>query len=243
MNPTFTKLAPRIMADLMRDIPAWDAMDAAAVVGNAGHESSGFTKLQEMKPVVKGSRGGWGWFQWTGPRRKAFEKWADAKGLMHGSYEANYGFLLHELRGSEAAAIPKTAAATGLRAKTEAFELAFERAGVKHYDSRHKWARSAWLAWEARNQPAKPVAKPTPTPAPKPPVVVAPDDPGVEPQPAEKPWWEKSPVLRSVAQLGAWVAAGGSAILSADWKVIAVLAVVGGAVAIYAIRYQTRKPA
>jgi hypothetical protein len=71
----------------------------------------------------------------------------------------------------------------------------------------------------------------------------APDDieAGAEPVTApDKPWWERSPVIRSIAQLGAWLAAGGSALLAVDWKVIAVLSTVGAAVAIYAIHYQAR---
>jgi hypothetical protein len=65
------------------------------------------------------------------------------------------------------------------------------------------------------------------------------DPPKPAPEPG-KPWWERSPIIRSLTQLGAWIAAGGSALLAADWKVIAVLSIVGAAVAIYAIRYQTR---
>ena len=62
-----------------------------------------------------------------------------------------------------------------------------------------------------------------------------------EPAPTpDKPWWEKSPVIRSVTQLVAWFAAGGSALLAVDWRVIAVLSMVGAAVAIYAIRYQAK---
>ena len=59
------------MARLMADFDC-TAEDAAAVFGNAGHESAGLEKLQEIRPTVPGSRGGWGWFQWTG------DKWAGA---------------------------------------------------------------------------------------------------------------------------------------------------------------------
>lgn len=86
-------------------------------------------------------------------------------------------------------------------------------------------------------------AKPAPLP-----LIPQPDDPGVDPAESGNktkaadggPWWEKSPLVRSITQLAAWIAAGGSALLAADWRVIAVLAVVGGAVAIVAIRYQAR---
>lgn len=68
----FRSKAPWIMALLMRDFP-WDLDDAASALGNIGHECAGFTALQETKPTVPGSRGGFGWNQWTGPRRRNFE--------------------------------------------------------------------------------------------------------------------------------------------------------------------------
>ena len=73
---------------------------AAGIVGNLGYESGGLKVMQEVRPVVPGSRGGWGWAQWTGPRRRAFEAWADIQGLDYASDAANYGFLMVELRGA-----------------------------------------------------------------------------------------------------------------------------------------------
>lgn len=73
---------------------------AAGIVGNLGHESLGFKTLQEIKPLVPGSRGGYGWAQWTGPRRRRFEAWCEAFSLRPASDEANYGFLVAELESS-----------------------------------------------------------------------------------------------------------------------------------------------
>lgn len=157
-DAVFRALAPRIMRDLLRDVPEWGPLDAAAALGNAGCESAGLTKLQEIRPTVRGSRGGWGWFQWTGPRRRAFEAWAKKRGLANDSYDANYGYLLVELRGSEKATVPAVKAAVGLDAKTVAFEQAFERAGVKNYPSRKRWAAIALAAYNARG--ARPAAAP-----------------------------------------------------------------------------------
>lgn len=70
---------------------------AAAFAGNLDYESGGFRQLQELQPVIPGSRGGFGWSQWTGPRRVEFERWAAQAGLDPASDEANYGFLRHEL--------------------------------------------------------------------------------------------------------------------------------------------------
>lgn len=170
----FRRKVPGFMRRLMNDIPSWDAVDVAACFGNAGHESGGLTKLQEIAPTVKGSKGGYGWFQWTGPRRRAFEAWCKANGLKPSDDEANYRYLVVELRGPEKAAVAAVNRAKSLHAKVKAFELAFERAGIKHYDSRNKWAE---IALEAYNKDAddaplppdiKPVEKPTPTPTPKP---------------------------------------------------------------------------
>jgi len=150
----FTAKVPDLMRRLMRDVPEWGVLDAAAAFGNAGHESGGFELLQEIKPVVAGSLGGYGWFQWTGPRRLAFMAWCAKRKLVPASYEANYGFFVHELRTSEKSTIQEVAKADGLDAKVVAFEQEFERAGVKHYPSRQKWAEKALAAYHAGEVPA-----------------------------------------------------------------------------------------
>ena len=157
-HPLFAKKAPWLMGKLLADFPI-DGDDAAAIAGNAGHESLGFTKLQEMKPTVKGSRGGWGWFQWTGSRRKQFEAYCARHGYDPASDEANYKWLFIELSTTEAKAIPAVKAAQGLDAKVKAFEKAFERAGVKHYPARLEWAELALEAFRTtKSAPAKPAA-------------------------------------------------------------------------------------
>lgn len=141
----FRAKAPAIMNKLMEDFPI-TPLDAAAILGNLGHESGGLTILQEINPVVKGSRGGYGWPQWTGARRRAYEAYCKRTKKDPASDEANYAYLFLELKGvegSEKAAIGKTVAAKDLDAKVIAFEKAFLRAGVKHYPSRQNWARIA----------------------------------------------------------------------------------------------------
>lgn len=71
---------------------------AAGIVGNLGFESAGFTELHEIDQP--GGSGGYGWAQWTGPRREEFFSWCQDRGLEWTSDEANYGFLLVELRGA-----------------------------------------------------------------------------------------------------------------------------------------------
>lgn len=146
----FRQFAVRIMTDLARDIPEWggDELNLAAPPGNFGVESAGFTIMQEIKPTVAGSRGGYGWAQWTGPRRRAFEAWAKARDLHVDDYEANYGFLIHELRTTEKAAIRAVAEAPTLDAKVKAFMLKYERPGIPHLAERQMWARIAVAVYE-----------------------------------------------------------------------------------------------
>lgn len=123
--------------------------DIAAVMGNFGHESDGTATMQERLSEAnkkKGYRGGYGWAQWTGPRRTAYEKYCKDHGLSPDSDEANLGFVIFELKGPEKKAVSAVKDAKGLQAKVVAFEQAYERAGAKHYDSRLAWAERALAA-------------------------------------------------------------------------------------------------
>lgn len=177
---TFRAKAPVLMTRLMKEFP-WDVLDAAACAGNLGHESLGFTKLQEMAPTVKGSRGGYGWGQWTGLRRRDFENFCAKGGLNISSDEANIAFLIFELKTTERPAVEKTKGAKGLKAKVEAFEMGYERAGVKHYPSRLKWAEIALDAFQKAQgvnpAPTPPIDPPT-KPAAPPPLPEAPKGTG-----------------------------------------------------------------
>lgn len=180
MSSVFEQKAPGIMRRLMDDFRALRVEDAAAIVGNLAHECAGFETLQEISPTVKGSKGGYGWPQWTGPRRRAYEAYCKRAGQNPASDAANYAYLWIELsgiEGSEGKAIGKTVSAATLQAKVIAFETAFLRAGIKHYTSRKKWAERAMDAWRIASkagavqpfppvakqpaQPAKPVPRPT----------------------------------------------------------------------------------
>lgn len=147
---TFMDKAPTFMAKLMADF-GFSIEDAAAIMGNLGHESNGLTAFQEVNP--RAGRGGWGWAQWTGSRRVAFEAYVKRNNLDPKSDKANYAHLFNELKGSESGAVAKTKAADGLYNKVVAFENAFERAGVKAYDSRMKWAERAIDAYESVSIP------------------------------------------------------------------------------------------
>ena len=92
----FKDTSIKLVSDLMRDFNL-NKTQAAALVGNLAWESDNYQGMQEYKPTVKGSRGGYGFAQWTGARRRMFESWAKENELDPNSYEANYGFLKFEL--------------------------------------------------------------------------------------------------------------------------------------------------
>lgn len=227
MTDLFAEKAPWIMALLMRDF-GWTETDAAADLGNMGQECGGFRLLQEQHPLVAGSKGGYGWAQWTGPRREAYLHFCAANRLDPASDEANYKFHRAELAGSYAYVIGKVKNAGTLEQKVYAFERGYERAGIPNYPSRNAWARKALAAWAAApkpvplpawaggqaNAPAAPPdhAPPAPPPAPtqqKP--AEAPSPPAApEPRPAPQPASAPAPagvaaifaaILRFVMQL------------------------------------------
>lgn len=135
------EIAKRIMADLVADpdlglTPA----QAAGFVGNFAVETGNFKHMQELNPTVKGSRGGWGWAQWTGPRRRQFEKFAMERHLPLDSYEAQYGFLKYELLGPERAALERVKQTSDPYAAALAVMQHYERPGVPHASKRTEWA-------------------------------------------------------------------------------------------------------
>jgi len=137
----FSRKAPTVMQRLMTDL-SLTKDQAAGVVGNLGHESGGFLLYSEI------NGGGVGWAQWTGPRRKSFENWAEANGLDPKSDDANYGYLVHELTGEYAGALDAVRAAPSVKDAMLAFEETFERAGVKAYGSRLRYAQAALASFD-----------------------------------------------------------------------------------------------
>ena len=139
----FRAKAPVIMQKLVGELGLRDEQ-AAGVLGNIGHECMGFQSLQEVKPI-RGGEGGWGWCQWTGPRRRAFEKWATDNNFDLSSDDANYGFLVHELQGSMASSLRILKEAPTLEAATRVFMKSFENplATVAGLPSRLKYANLA----------------------------------------------------------------------------------------------------
>lgn len=180
----YDKWAVEFMRRLIADFGI-SIMDAAAIIGNSGHESGGFKSLQEIKPVVKGSRGGYGIMQWTGPRRRAYEAYCERNGLNPADMNTNYAFLFVELKGAEGKSgkvIQRVAAAQTLEKKVEVFMREFLRPGIPHLESRIVWAYRALDAWKraVNAQPSPPHNAPLPFPKPAP-----------KPAPVKKTWWQR----------------------------------------------------
>lgn len=141
----FKQKAPGIMSQLMKDFDLID-VQAAGILGNLGHECAGFQHLHELGQPE--NRGGYGWAQWTGPRRVTFFDWCREHQLDWESDEANYGFLKHELETSERRTIPAVSKASNLADAVRAFERNYERAGVVNYKSRIRWGQIALSAFQ-----------------------------------------------------------------------------------------------
>lgn len=77
---------------------------AEAFAWNAADESGFNPGINEANPTVAGSRGGFGLFQWTGPRRRQLEAFATERGVEPSDFETQLDFLVTELQGSEKSA-------------------------------------------------------------------------------------------------------------------------------------------
>ena len=77
---------------------------AKGFVMNFRDESGLDPNINEKNPLVAGSRGGFGLYQVTGPRRVAYEDFAKEQGKDLGDVDAQLDFLMLELGGTEAPA-------------------------------------------------------------------------------------------------------------------------------------------
>ena len=138
---SFDAQAPAVMKNLMADFDL-SKEQASGIVGNLGHESAGLTAGIQEGGVTQG-RGGLGWAQWTGPRRKAFEAYLAETGQPATDPSANYGFLKRELTTTHAGALDAVKHQSTSAGSMMAFEQKYEAAGVKNYGSRQQYANRA----------------------------------------------------------------------------------------------------
>lgn len=131
-----TDVGKLIVKDLMDDFGLTKAQ-AAGIVGNLDHETGGFAFMQEIKPVVPGSRGGYGWAQWTGPRRVEFEEFVETHGYDVDGYEGNYYNLVRELTQTpEGRVLDKIKQTDTAEDAAVVFSETFLRPGVPNLPSR-----------------------------------------------------------------------------------------------------------
>ena len=97
---------------------------ATGPVGVMGYESGNFKTLQEIGHSGTGS--GYGYAQWTGPRRTAFLEWSKEHKLNPSSYEANEGFMDHELETTYKHVIPHIKNESTARGSAHSWETHFE---------------------------------------------------------------------------------------------------------------------
>ena len=74
---------------------------AKAVIANAIAESNLNPGINEIAPLVPGSRGGFGLIQWTGPRRVALEREASRRGVSVSNVDFQLDYIVQELQTSE----------------------------------------------------------------------------------------------------------------------------------------------
>lgn len=138
---------PRLVVDglVRRGVPLNAAIGLA---GNIAVESGFRTDINEIAPLVEGSRGGYGLIQWTGPRRRQFEAFA---GQNLNDLDTQLDFIVHELGTTEKRAADAIYAAAS---PTEAARLVSERflrPGIPHMDRR--LAETERLAGLSSTQP------------------------------------------------------------------------------------------
>jgi hypothetical protein len=104
---------------------------AAAIAGNFAHEAGPKGRIDyginEIKPTVKGSRGGYGAAQWTGPRRVGLEQFAKKNGLNVADRETQMKYFDQERSGAEKGAFNRLQKTGDVNSATKSFMQNYER--------------------------------------------------------------------------------------------------------------------
>lgn len=109
---------------------------ADGFVMNFQDESGLNPGVNEVAPLVPGSRGGFGLAQWTGPRRKALEAFAAERGMPVSDPGVQMDFLMTELQGPEAAAWAKISGTQNAGEAGAAIVNSFLRPAEEHRRAR-----------------------------------------------------------------------------------------------------------
>ena len=92
--------------------------------------------INEQNPTVPGSRGGFGLYQLTGPRRVAYEQFAQRRGVSPADPDAQLDFLMTELQGPESRAAQSIMAAPDAGTAAAAIARDFLRPAPEHLQRR-----------------------------------------------------------------------------------------------------------
>lgn len=92
--------------------------------------------INEISPIVPGSRGGFGLYQLTGPRRTAYESFASERGVDPADVDAQLDWLMYELQGPEAKAAQSILSAPDAGSAGAAIVNNFLRPAEQHRNSR-----------------------------------------------------------------------------------------------------------
>jgi hypothetical protein len=149
MNKTFLAKAPGFLDRLVKEYGLKD-FQAAGIVGNFGHESAGFTILHEIGQPA--GRGGYGWGQWTGPRRQSFLQWCMTHHLDWRGDAGNISYAIYELDGAYHSVVVALGRTHTVEEASDLFEQLYERAGVPALEARREWSRAALSAYRSRGQ-------------------------------------------------------------------------------------------
>lgn len=111
---------------------------ADGFVMNFRDESNLDPSINERAPIVPGSRGGFGLAQWTGPRRKQLEAFAQSQGRDVSDPNLQMDFLVSELQGPESAAWSKISGSQNAGEAGAAIVNHFLRPAEEHRASRER---------------------------------------------------------------------------------------------------------
>lgn len=114
---------------IARGVPHYAALGA---VQGMSAESNLNPGINEIAPVVAGSRGGYGLNQWTGSRRRQFEAFAQSRGKSVDDLGVQLDFTVWELQNSEKAAGNALYGAKDAETAAKIYETRFLRPGIPH---------------------------------------------------------------------------------------------------------------
>jgi hypothetical protein len=109
---------------------------AQGMVANMIAESGLNPDINEIAPLVPGSRGGYGLNQWTGPRRRQFEAFAAERGVPTSDLNTQLDFTLWELQNTEKSAWNALQGVSDPIEAARIYSERFLRPGIPHMDRR-----------------------------------------------------------------------------------------------------------